>query len=334
MADIRVSFVIPVRNDALRLSRCLATIVANDYPADAVEIVVADNGSTDESVDVARRAGARVLSLPGLSVAELRNRAAAVATGAVLAFVDADHLIASGWIRAASEAFNDRDIGAVGALCHPPRPGSWVQQMYGALRGSTVGRSDVEWLGAGNMAVSRQAFDAVHGFDDSLRTCEDVDLCQRLRALGWRIVGDERLANIHFGDPATLRGLFRSERWRGQDNLRVTFRGPWTLRSLPSAIAPILVGAACLGIVAGLFLSFAYRLGPLYLAGASALVVVSLSSIRTARMAVSAHLRSPRALAQAWIVALTYDLGRAAAILAQAPHHRRNPRPSVSARPA
>ena len=44
-----VSFVIPVRNDASRLRRCLATVMANDYPRDLMEVLVVDNGSTDGS---------------------------------------------------------------------------------------------------------------------------------------------------------------------------------------------------------------------------------------------------------------------------------------------
>src|ERR1043165_31145 len=76
-----VSILIPVLNDAAGLSRCLDSIRANTYPAALVEIVVADNGSVDASGEVARRAGATVVRLPGVSVAAARNRIAAVASG-------------------------------------------------------------------------------------------------------------------------------------------------------------------------------------------------------------------------------------------------------------
>jgi glycosyltransferase involved in cell wall biosynthesis len=64
-----VSFVIPVLNDATGLARCLGSIKSNDYPGERLEVIVVDNGSTDGSDDVAVRAGATVLRLPGLSVA-------------------------------------------------------------------------------------------------------------------------------------------------------------------------------------------------------------------------------------------------------------------------
>ena len=50
-----VSFVIPVRNDAVRLHRCLDSIARNDYPADRVQVIVIDNGSRDDTTGIARK---------------------------------------------------------------------------------------------------------------------------------------------------------------------------------------------------------------------------------------------------------------------------------------
>src|SRR5437867_1161912 len=93
----RVSFIVPVRNDAARLETCLRSILGNGLPADAFEIVVADNGSSDNSVNVARREGAEVIVVAGVRVSELRNVAARRATGDILAFVDADNEIVPSW---------------------------------------------------------------------------------------------------------------------------------------------------------------------------------------------------------------------------------------------
>jgi glycosyltransferase involved in cell wall biosynthesis len=326
-----VSFVIPVRNDPVRLRRCLTTIRANKPASARVEIVIADNGSTDDTPDVARSFGARVLSLPGLSVAALRNRAAVEAQGQVLAFVDADHEIDPEWVASATEALSEEGVAAVGALCFAPSEGTWVQRMYDALRGRTEGRSDVEWLGSGNMAVRRELFDKVGGFDVSLETCEDVDLCQRLRQAGLRVRGDDRLRNVHLGDPSTLGKLWRSELWRGRDNLRVSLRYGITLRGLPSIIIPILELAcliiAPLALGVGLALTMAVSpapgLGVLALAiGLAALAApIALTLLRVLRMA-RWGLRGPADYARAFVVAGTYDLARAVALLARARHHQ------------
>jgi glycosyltransferase involved in cell wall biosynthesis len=63
-----VSVVIPVRNDARRLAVCLASLREQDYPSDRYEVIVVDNGSDDDSREVARTFGARVLYYPKLHV--------------------------------------------------------------------------------------------------------------------------------------------------------------------------------------------------------------------------------------------------------------------------
>ena len=104
------------------------------------------------------------------------------------------------------------------------------------------------------------------GFDAWLETCEDVDLCNRMRA-GRLPPGQRRPhRSAHLGDPATLRALFFGELWRGRDNLRVTLRGPLTLRApLPSVVTPVF-NLACMA-AAGVGALAAQR-GGLWLTGA------------------------------------------------------------------
>ena len=318
-----ISFVVPVRNDAERLSRCLRTIADNVYIGDRAECVVADNGSTDRSADVARAAGARVLSLPGLRVSALRNRAAATVSSDMLAFVDADHEISPAWIAAAMDVFRDPTIVAAGALCLPPPSGTWTQRMYGVLRGRTVGQGDASWLGSGNMVVRRDVFERLGGFDESLDTCEDVDLCGRMRLAGGRVVADERFVNIHLGDPRTLRDLFLSERWRGRDNLRVSLHTMPGLRDVPSIAIPVVDALALLtGVasLAGLFLAPVAWKAWLAVAGGATAVVAGLAALRAVRMALSGNLRTAGDLIQAYVVALVYDAGRASSLFLPARH--------------
>jgi len=318
---MKTSFVIPVKNDARRLARCLDSLPKGSSEGE-VETVVVDNGSIDDSADVARRHGALVLEVPEKRVSELRNLAAAKASGTLLAFVDADHELGQGWLAAAATGMKDSSVGAVGATCLPPPGGTWVQEMYGHLRGRTIGRHDVGWLGAGNMVVRRTAFEQVGGFDAALEACEDVDLCRRLVGVGWRIVADENLVNVHLGDPATLRALFRGERWRGRDNLRVSLRGPVSPRDLPSILTPIVVLAALITIVAspGCLL---LNLSPWRISATSAILITGLTALRTARMASRGRRIGPVFLMRAFVVALTYDLARAIALVSRAGHHRR-----------
>jgi GT2 family glycosyltransferase len=320
-ATPRVSFVIPVRNDPVRLKNCLATIAACDYPREFVDVVVADNGSTDDTPAVAAAAGARVLSLPGIAVGEMRNRAAHAATGDVLAFVDADHELGPGWLRSATATLQLPGVTAAGAPYLQPPNATWVQRCYDSFRDHSEGVFDTPWLGSGNLAIWRQAFLQAGGFDTTLETCEDVDLCQRLRRQGHTLKSDSGMRSVHMGDPKTLRAIFWGELWRGRDNLRVSFRGPLTPRDLPSVVIPVLtlllLAAALSALVATPWIGFAA-------AGAVALMALlgcaALSGLRAARMLGRLRDGGPLDIVRAWLVAASYDLGRALSLVIRVRH--------------
>lgn len=317
-----VSFVIPVRNDAERLRRCLTSIRRNDYPRDLIEILVVDNESTDESARTARAHGALVMRCAGTSVAELRNRGARAALGSIIAFADSDHEIDRTWVRTAVDVLSSPAVAATGAPYLPDPECNWVQRQYDRLRARSDAPEEVTWLGSGNFAVKRSAFDRVGGFNASLTACEDVDLCNRLRLAGHRIVADPALRSIHYGDPKTLKALFLGELWRGRDNLRVTLSGPRTFRHLRSAIVPI---ADLMALAAGIG---ALLFGHPLLAIACLSAVLLPAALRAGVM-VRNRLRSAtpensvRRAAQAMAVAIVFDVARALAILARGSHRAR-----------
>ena len=244
-----ISVVIPVRNGAAHLGRCLSSIAANLQPADGVEIVVVDNGSSDDSGGIARRLGVRVIDRPGLRVGACRNAGAVASRGAILAFIDADNEIGPGWLEACAREFQEPSLGAAGLPYRAPADATWVQRMYDALRAKSTQRRDVDWLGAGNLAVRRAVFEQVGGFDERLEACEDVQLCQSVRQAGYRVVSVPGMESVHHGDPGTLSELFFGELWRGRDNVRVSLRAPLTIRAMPSVLMPV-VGLGCLALLA------------------------------------------------------------------------------------
>jgi glycosyltransferase involved in cell wall biosynthesis len=312
-----VSFIIPVKNDAARLRRCLTSILTNDYPRSLIELIVVDNESTDGSARTARECGAIVLSASGTSVAALRNKGARAALGNIIAFVDSDHEIDRQWIEIAVDVLSSPDVAATGCAYLTQPSANWVQQQYDGLRARTVRREDVSWLGSGNFAVKRAAFERVGGFNASLTACEDVDLCNRLRLAGFRIVADPHLRSVHFGDPRTLKALFFGELWRGRDNLRVTFAGPKTFSDLRSALIPIahllLLVASAVAIVFG---QAAIAIGLLGLALIPAMLKAAVMLKRQLR-------RGVVPAAQAVAVAVVFDLARALALLARGSHRAR-----------
>ena len=315
-----VSFVIPVRNGSPHVSRCLAAIAANARTSADVEVLVVDNGSSDDSAEIARRLGARVLSLPSGRVGACRNAGAAAARGDILAFIDVDNEIGPAWLHSCANAFREAGVGGAGYPYHAPADATWVQRAYDGLRMRAAERRNVEWLGAGNLAVRRDVFEQIGGFDEELEACEDVELCHAVRRAGHRIVSEPGMKSVHHGDPRTLAELFLGELWRGRDNLRVSLRGPVTVRTLPGMVLPV-AGLASLGLLAlGLF-SWPWGGGALAAAGAAG--VLAIASLKAAVIIHRGRVRSPLGWAQGFAVAATYEAARALSIVSGATHRTR-----------
>lgn len=117
-----VSVVIPCLNDAVLLQRCLDSLSTQEMPAD--EIIVVDNGSTDDSAGIARRGGARVVTEPRRGITWATQSGFNAATGDILVRIDADILAPADYIArlhrawdAAEVAPGRRVIGVTGAAC-------------------------------------------------------------------------------------------------------------------------------------------------------------------------------------------------------------------------
>lgn len=307
------SVIVPVKNAPASLERLLRSLQQLNPPPGGFEIVVCDNGSTDETPEVARRFGARVLVLPGLSVAGLRNEGARQSLGEVLAFVDSDCEVGPHWLRVGLERLAEEGVKAAGAYPAPPLEATWVQQLFTLREQVRPPVHDAHWLPSMNLLVRRQDFQAIGGFDAQLKTCEDVDFCYRLRASGGKICWDSAIAVIHHGEPATLKRLFQKERWHGRDNYRGMLRHGLRREELPSLIVPVVV-LGSLAIPAGaVLLSPLTGKLPVLLTLPLLTIPVGLAVMAGARVARAAH--RWEVLPQLSVIYLVYFSARAVAVV-------------------
>lgn len=206
-----LSFVIPAFNEEEMISRTIDSI-HRLVPPFRYEIIVVDNCSTDATAAVAAELGATVIQQAGGTIGALRNTGVQRARGEILIFLDADVVLTTEWaaqIPASLASIRREPTMLTGAWCSVPADASLLERWWFAPR---IGSSH---LGTGHMILTRQFFDELGGFDESLATGEDYDLSRRAIGLGGRVAIEERLKAEHLGFPRTIKAFVRREAWHG-----------------------------------------------------------------------------------------------------------------------
>jgi GT2 family glycosyltransferase len=205
----KVSIIIPSKDNPKTLKICVDSIINETTDID-YEIIIADNGSVQENTkeylsSLSHIPNINVIKLPGpFNFSKINNDARKHAIGEMLVFLNDDtKIIAGEWLTELVSVASRAEVGAVGALLLYPDGsvqhagvllgvGGPADHAFRYMNGNSPGylgllrcRREVTAVTGACLAVSAIHFDAVRGFDETLMvTCNDVDLCLRLRAIG------------------------------------------------------------------------------------------------------------------------------------------------------
>jgi glycosyltransferase involved in cell wall biosynthesis len=223
--SVKLSVIIPCYNAAATIADQLESLSQQEW-SQSWEIVVADNGSTDVTLEIVERFRSR---LPALRVvdassrrgaAHARNVAAAVAEGEAFAFCDADDVIAPGWVAAMGWALEEHEFVAsrfdMEKLSGGPSSPARRKLQHGGPQRLWY-PPYVSHAGTCGLAVRREYYEALGGLDENLLCLHDTDFCLRMHLAG---------VDLHFVPEAvvyvrrrpTLRGRFHQARCWAQEN--------------------------------------------------------------------------------------------------------------------
>lgn len=179
-----ISFIIPAHNEEALIGRTLSALHESALGlGEAYEVIVANDGSTDRTGDIALEHAARVIGVNHRQIAATRNAGARAASGEVLIFVDADTMVTE---QALLAAIREIRAGAVGGGCHArfddgPLPlyavvlERWLLPMLLPVLRIAPGCF---------LFCTRQAYVAAGGFDETMYVAEEVTFGKRLKRQG------------------------------------------------------------------------------------------------------------------------------------------------------
>ena len=201
---MEVSIVVPFFESEATLANCLAALSSQTLAKKRYEVIAVDDGSTDGGAAIAKRAGARLVQQTHRGAPAARNAGIAAAVGKWVAFTDADCIPSRGWLRSLLSAVQSSDqpiFGAAGPIV--ARPSSAAAARFVEISGAFdtarhLDHPQFPFAPSGNVMYSRDALNAVGGFDERYASYEACDLHRRLMLkVGGRFAFAESAVVLH-----------------------------------------------------------------------------------------------------------------------------------------
>ena len=220
MATIKISVIIPCLNGSQTISVQLEALARQEW-SKPWEIVFADNGSTDRTLEIVKGYQEQLPNLRIVDASARRgqpyalNVGARAATGESLLFCDADDEVGIGWLAAMGEALARHDFCA--CRCDSVKLNvPWVQASRGNMQQEGLFESGhLPYAGGGTLGIKRALYDAVGGVDESFPVLHDTDLCWRLHSAGVKLhFVPDAVLHVRFRD--TYVGMYRQARAWGK----------------------------------------------------------------------------------------------------------------------
>jgi glycosyltransferase involved in cell wall biosynthesis len=214
----RISVVVCTYNGSRTITDCLEGLLRLEYPN--FEVVVVDDGSTDDTAAIVSAYGFRLIRTPNRGLSSARNTGMAAATGEIVAYIDDDAYPDPHWLTYLAHAFTTTEHAAVGGPNIPPPDdgpiATCVAHAPGGPAHVLLSDTVAEHIPGCNMAFRRECLEAIGGFDVQFRTAgDDVDVCWRLQQRGWTL-GFHAAAMVWHHRRNSVKAYWRQQRGYGR----------------------------------------------------------------------------------------------------------------------
>lgn len=216
-----ISIIIPALNEESVINQSLASIqhlITGNLP---IELIVVDNGSSDNTIHISENHGAKVLIKREGTISSLRNYGVKASRGDILAFLDADCVVPKDWLERSLYYLKENSSVILGFRLSIPDGSNWVARCWDLLFMKRYSTGEVDWVPTGNMVMDRKTFISVGGFNEELETNEDIDFCFRAKKHGCKIIASAETSVINLRPPESLKRIFKKELWHGKEAFRV-----------------------------------------------------------------------------------------------------------------
>ncbi len=193
--DLKITMVIPAFNEAATIEGCLTAIFAQQHPFD--EVILVDNNSTDNTVEIARSFNVKVIQEDRQGVVYARDAGFDAATGDIIGRIDADTLLEPNWTLELLRVFEDEEVTAVtGPVYYHDMPGRATGQKADTFIRTRLDKLSVKakFLFGSNMAIRKSAWNVMREVVCHEKAYhEDLDLAIHLVDYEYQIILDKKL---------------------------------------------------------------------------------------------------------------------------------------------